>query len=72
MNPHTDTDVVNMLNSLGYSLDTSSLGGIKRWGLRKEWSFLSDAFIKLFSVKISDFDAIISTLINMLYMLLSD
>ena len=30
MNPHTDTDVINMLNSLGYSLDSSSLGSIKR------------------------------------------
>ena len=72
MEPHTDTDVVNMLNFIGYSLDTASLGNIKRKGLRKEWIFLSDAFIKVFSGKISNFDAITSALINMLYMLLSD
>ena len=72
MNPHTDTDVVNMLNSIGYFLDTSSLGNIKRKGLRKEWSFLSDAFIKVFSGKIGNIDAITTALVNMLYMLLSD
>ena len=71
MSPHTDTDVSNMLDSIGYSLDSVSLGSIKRKGLRKEWSFLSDAFIKVFSGKISNFDAITSALVNMLYMLLS-
>ena len=61
-----------MFNSLGYSLNSSSLGSVRRKGLRKEWSFLTDAFIKVFSGKISNFDDITYALVNMLYMLLSD
>ena len=72
MTPHTDNDVSRMLDSIGYSFDSASLGSIRRKGLRKEWSFLGDAFIKVFSGKISNFDAITSSLVNMLYMLVSD
>ena len=72
MTPHTDSDVSSMLDSIGYSFDSASLGSIRRKGLRKEWSFLGDAFIKVFSGKISNFDAITSSLVNMLYMLVSD
>ena len=61
-----------MLDSIGYSFDSASLGSIRRKGLRKEWSFLGDAFIKVFSGKISNFDAITSSLVNMFYMLVSD
>ena len=49
MTPHTDNDVSSMLDSIGYSFDSASLGSIRRKGLRKEWSFLGDAFIKVFS-----------------------
>ena len=33
---HTGTDIVNMLNSMGYALTTSKLSEIRRFGLRKE------------------------------------
>ncbi|KAL8156757.1 hypothetical protein AgCh_001747 [Apium graveolens] len=72
MTPHTDNDVSAMLDFIGYSFDSTSLGSIRRKGLRKEWSFLGDAFIKVFYGKISNFDAITSSLVNMLYMLVSD
>ena len=65
-------EIVSMLNSINYSKETDNLGKIVRKGMRKEWSFLSDAFIKVFSGKISNFDAITSTILNMFYMLLND
>ncbi|XP_074373866.1 uncharacterized protein LOC141714233 [Apium graveolens] len=67
-----DTDVNTMLMSMGYSLNPAKLGEIRRIGLRKEWSFLYDSFIKAFSGKISNFDAITYSMINMPYMLLND
>ena len=68
----TYAEIVSMLNSINYAKETDNLGKIVRKGMRKEWSFLCDAFIKVFSGKISNFDAITSTLLNMLYMLLND
>ena len=56
--PHTDTDIVNMQNSMGYALTTSKLSEIRRLGLRKEWSYLCDVVTKVFSSKISNFDSI--------------
>ncbi|KAL8157051.1 hypothetical protein AgCh_001954 [Apium graveolens] len=69
--PHTDTDVSSMIISMGYSFDPSRLGEVRRKGLRKEWSFLCDSFIKVFPGKISNFDDVTYSLVNMLYMLLS-
>lgn len=62
----TQYEIVSLLNSIGYSLPTDNLGKIVRKGMRKEWSFLSDAFIKVISGKISDFDAVTSNLVEML------
>ena len=65
-------EIVSMLNTINYAKETDNLGKIVRKGMRKEWSFFCDAFIKVFSGKISNFDAITSSLLNMLYMLLND
>ena len=70
--PHTDTDIVNMLNSMGYVLSTSKLSEIRRLGLRKEWSYLCDVVTKVFSVKIRNFDLVNISMLNMLYMLVTD
>ena len=39
MTPHTDTDVSNMLDSIGYSLDSASLGSINGKALGKSGVF---------------------------------
>ncbi|KAL8133958.1 hypothetical protein AgCh_009143 [Apium graveolens] len=70
--PHTDTDIVNMFNSLKYALPTSKLSEIRRLGLRKEWSYLCDVVTKVFSGKISNFDSVNISMLNMLYMLVTD
>ena len=51
---------------------TDALGKIVRKGPRREWSYLYDAFIKTFSGKISNFDAITSQILQMLYMFLTN
>ena len=68
----TNTEIVAMLNFINYSLSTENLGKIVRKGLVKEWSYLCDAFIKCFSGKISNFDAITHSMLVRLYMLLND
>ncbi|KAL8148832.1 hypothetical protein AgCh_005997 [Apium graveolens] len=45
-----DTDIVNMLNYMGYALTASKLSEIRRLGLRKEWIYLCDVLTKVFSV----------------------
>lgn len=40
--------------------------------MRNEWSYFSDAFIKVFFDKISHFDAITNAMQKMLHMLLTD
>ncbi|KAL8131235.1 hypothetical protein AgCh_007235 [Apium graveolens] len=40
-----DTEVSNKLTSMGYSLNPTKLGEVRRMGLRKEWSFLYDSFV---------------------------
>ena len=67
-----DEQIVSMLNDMHYSLPTTHLGKIVRKGLRREWSYLCDAFIKAFSGKISNFDAITSQILQMLYMFLTN
>ncbi|KAL8120227.1 hypothetical protein AgCh_017390 [Apium graveolens] len=59
-------------NSKDKTISFTLKGEVRRKGLRKEWSFLCDSFIKVFSGKISNFDAVSYSLVNMLYMLLSD
>lgn len=68
----TDDEIRSMLRSMNYNLDSSNLCQIKRKGLRREWSFLCDDFIKAFSGKISNFDAITTTMLELLYCLLND
>ena len=61
-----------MLNSMGYALPTSKLSEIRRLSLRKEWSYLCDVVTKAFSGKISNFDFVNISMLNMLYMLVTD
>ncbi|KAK1394362.1 hypothetical protein POM88_013418 [Heracleum sosnowskyi] len=68
----TNTEIVNMLNSINYSLPTDNLGKIIRRGLVREYSYLADAFIKVFSRKISNFDALTNSMLILLTMLLTD
>ena len=70
--PHTDTDIINMLNSMHYALPTNKLSDIRRLGLRKEWSYLCDVVSKVFSGKIGNFDSVNISMLNMLYMLVTD
>ena len=67
-----ENQLVNMLNAMNYALPTSSLGKIVTKGLRMEWSYLCDAFVKAFYDKISNFDAITSQILQMLYMFLTN
>ncbi|KAL8134410.1 hypothetical protein AgCh_009439 [Apium graveolens] len=62
----------SMLNSMGYALTTSKLSEIRRLGLRKEWSYLCDVVTKVFYGKISNFDSINISMLNMLCMLVTD
>ena len=68
----SDIQLVNMLYAMNYVLPTDALGKIERRGLRREWSFLCDAFVKSFSGKISNFNAITSQILQMLYMFLTN
>lgn len=47
----TNADIINMLNCIGYVRTNGNLGAIIRKGMRKEWSYLCDAFIKVFLAK---------------------
>ncbi|KAK1384419.1 hypothetical protein POM88_022154 [Heracleum sosnowskyi] len=68
----TNTEITTMLNSINYSLPTDNLGRIIRRGLVREYSYLADAFIKVFSGKISNFDALTNSMLILLTMLLND
>ncbi|KAK1356234.1 hypothetical protein POM88_049490 [Heracleum sosnowskyi] len=67
-----DSDVVNMLNSINYALPTSNLSKIQRRCKVKEWSFFFDAILKVFSGKISNYDAVTFSMLDISHMLLSD
>ncbi|KAK1403156.1 hypothetical protein POM88_002761 [Heracleum sosnowskyi] len=69
---HSDTDIVNMLNLINYVLLTDNLSKIQRKGMVKEWSFFFDAILKVFSGKISNYDAVTFSMLDIAYMLLSD
>ena len=68
----SDVQLVNLLYAMNYVLPTDALGKIERRGLRREWSYLCDAFIKAFSGKISNFNALTSQILQMLYMYLTN
>ena len=66
----TTGDIIDMLESIGYNGDMTNLGKIGRKCMRKEWNFFCDAFIKSFSGKISNFDALTINMQHLMYMLL--
>ena len=47
-----------MLNEINYAVPDANLGKMVRKNLRKEWSYFFDSLIKVFSEKISNFDAV--------------
>ena len=55
----SDIQLINLLYAINYVLPTDALGKIERRGLRREWSYLCDAFVKSFSGKISNFNALL-------------
>lgn len=55
---YTDVEIVDMLDTINYASNTNHLGKIIRKHLRREWSYYFDAIIKVFSGKISNYDAI--------------
>ena len=67
-----DNEIVSMLRNMHYNGDLSNLGQILRRHMRKEWSFLCDSFIKVFSGKVSNYDAFTMSMQTMIYMLLTD
>ncbi|KAK1401500.1 hypothetical protein POM88_001105 [Heracleum sosnowskyi] len=67
----SDNDV-NMLNLINYVLPTDNLSKIQRKGMFKEWSFFFDVILKVFSGKISNYDAVTLFMLDIAYMLLSD
>ena len=56
-----------MLNKINYDVPDANLGKIVRKNLRKEWSYLFDSLIKVFSGKISNFDDITSVIQEIAY-----
>ena len=69
----SDEEVRRMLNDINYVVTPSSvnLGEVARRYLRREWSYFFDSIIKVFSGKVSNFDAIKTSMqlipYNMLY-----
>ncbi|KAL1808707.1 hypothetical protein ACET3Z_025697 [Daucus carota] len=68
----TENEIVSMLRDMHYNGDLSNLGQILRRHMRKEWSFLCDTFIKVFSGKVSNYDAFTMSMQTMFHMLLTD
>ena len=68
----SDSEIVSMLRDMHYNGDLSCLGQILRRYMRKEWSFLCDSFIKVFSGKVSNYDAFTMSMQSMFYMLMTD
>ena len=61
-----------MLDSINYVGETQNLGKIYRKGMRKEWSLFCDSIIKVFSGKVSNFDAFTTSMQNIMFMLFND
>ena len=63
----SEVDIRKMLNEINYVVPDANLGKIVRKNLRKEWSYFFDSLIKVFSEKISNFDAITSVIQEIAY-----
>ena len=63
----TETEIRTMLNEINYVVLDANLGKIVRKNLRKECSYFFDSLIKVFSGKISNFDAITSVIQEIVY-----
>lgn len=68
----SDDNVRKFLKDIAYVLSVDNLTLIKRKGMRKEWSFLSDCFIKAFSGKVSDFGSFSYRILQMFYMFMKN
>ena len=60
----SDEKVGHMLSDINYVVTPSSvnLGDVARRYLRREWSYFFESIIKVFSGKVSNFDAIITSM----------
>ena len=67
-------EVRKMLSDLNYDVTPSSvyLGEVARRYLRREWSYLFDSIIKVFSGKVNNFDAITTSMQLIAYSVLYD
>ena len=69
----SDEEVRHMLNDINYAMTSSvNLGEVARRHLRREWSYFFDSIIKVFSGKVSNFDAITTTMQLIAYSILYD
>ena len=70
----SDEEVRQMLNDINYAMTPSSvnLGEVARRHLRREWSYFFDSIIKVFSGKVSNFDAITTSMQLIAYSILYD
>ena len=70
----SDEEVRQMLNDINYVVTRSSVnsGEVARRHLRREWSYFFDSIIKVFSGKVSNFDAITTSMQLIAYSILYD
>ena len=70
----SDEEVRQMLSDINYDVTPSSvnLGEVSRRYLRREWSYFFDSIIKVFSGKVSNFDAITTSMQLIAYSVLYD
>ena len=67
-----DNEILQMLRDMHYNGDMSNLGQILRRHMRKKWSFLCDSIIKVFSGKVSNYDAFTMSIQVIAHMMLTD
>ena len=67
-----ETEIRTMLGEINYAEPEANLGKIVRKNLRKEWSYFFDCLIKVFTGKISNFDAITQVVQEIAYGFLYD
>lgn len=65
-----ETHIKNMRKSVNYTDHNANLGKIVRQNSRKEWIYFFDTIIKVFSGKISNFDAITTSMQQVAYNIL--
>ena len=70
----SDEEVRQMLIDINYAMTPSSvnLGEVARRHLKKEWSYLFDSIIKVFSEKVSNFDVVTTSMQLIAYSILYD